>query len=331
MEILKVTFVSRVFYNAESEYFVGDVRRDGDKVISFDGFNIVGKVDRDDRFVSGLSYELSGKWVKHATYGKQFAFDGFVQSAPLSRSEVVTYLAKYGIGIGVKVANDIFDAHGEHSIAKLRSDPEAVASATKRLTKDKAIATSLVLQKLVGTEEVRARLMQIFAGRGIAATVCDRCLDEWGVEAPNVVRDRPYALLDARIKGVGFKIADRMYIDFGGDPAADDRTTRLLVYVLEESSTGSTWLPHSEVETVFYTNLTTSSAVFKDVVSRCDAAELIATHDGYICLWVDHLIENVGSSEAERLLTRAATTRRKFSQKKTVPKALDIVKKRRFK
>ena len=124
--------------NGATRVVIADVQAADNSLITIKGESPAG------RLTPGLEYRFYGRWIDHHKHGRQFAFTSYVMETPAGKRAVVVYL-KQCKGIGYAVAAKIWDAFGEHSVEKLRTDPKAVAKAVKGFTVAKAVEASELL------------------------------------------------------------------------------------------------------------------------------------------------------------------------------------------
>ncbi len=90
----------------------------------------------------GDTLKLTGKYVEHQEYGRQFKVDTFEKIMPKTAKTLARYLANCGIkGIGPATAKKIVDTFGEDTINIFKFEPEKL-SQIKGITEDKAFEIS---------------------------------------------------------------------------------------------------------------------------------------------------------------------------------------------
>jgi exodeoxyribonuclease V alpha subunit len=251
-------------------------------------FTAVGVVLHKDRLCEGMDYDLSGSWKQHPTYGMQFAFDGLRRNAPKTETQVIRYLTKYCHGIGEKTAAAIYLRYEQDSIQALRERPAEVATAVPRLGLQIAMRCSESLKGREATEDVRAHLLDVFAGLRISDGIVEDCLKRWGLNAAEEILRNPYVMLDAGIERVGFRTADNVWLKAGKDPTAMQRQIRCLTFTLDSVS-GSTWVPEHVLRQEWLKNLGDprimggqTPPLFDEVIEHCESEEMIVRHGGLV-------------------------------------------------
>jgi hypothetical protein len=91
------------------------------------------------------------------------------------------------------------------------------------------------------TEAAKIELDQLLTGKGFPRSLPGRLIREWGNQAAAIIVEDPYKLM--QFKGVGFKLADKLYMELGKDPASIDRQALYLWYAMASDSNGHSWFP----------------------------------------------------------------------------------------
>ncbi len=176
----------------------------------------------------GEYYELTGEWVTHQSYGRQFKVSQWVQVYPSSLSGILRYL-KSGIirGIGEKTAERIIEHFGEETLKILDHDPERLLEIEKIGRKKK--------QDIIEAwnERKRFRDAEIFLSElGLTPLFIGRITRMYGENAPFIIREDPYRLARDVI-GIGFLTADQIAINLGVPADSPLRVKAALCYQLE--------------------------------------------------------------------------------------------------
>ena len=84
-------------------------------------------------------------------------------------------------------------------------------------------------------------MLDLIANKGFGEKSIDACIEQWGVNAPDVVRRDPFKMMVAGIFGAGFFRCDRLWHEFG---LPLDRMRRQVMAAWDHMRTdmsGSTW------------------------------------------------------------------------------------------
>ncbi len=191
----------------------------------------------------GESASLSGEWVNHASYGRQFRVDSFESTAPQGAEAIRRYLASGAVkGIGPVTADAIVAAFGTDSLDILQFAPirltEIYGIGEKRA---EMIARSFAEQ--AGTR----RVMMGLQGFGITLNQAQKIYKLYGEDALRTVQEDPYRLIDD-VWGIGFKTADRIARAAGVEESSPFRVRAGIKYVLSEGlGEGHTHLPYEKL------------------------------------------------------------------------------------
>ncbi len=205
-----------------------------------------GLITMTGRFVSiteGEHLTLTGKWVDHAKFGRQFEVAVYRVSAPATLVGMEKYLASGLIhGIGPHFAKRIVKHFGEDVFAIIEDEPERIREVRgigpKRAT---GIVSAFRKQRAI------RGLMMFLQEHGVYASLAVKIFKEYGDDSVRVLKENPYTLADD-IFGVGFKTADSVARKLG-TPDDDPRRYRAgLLYTLQQASgDGHVYAPKIEL------------------------------------------------------------------------------------
>ena len=210
-ELLRGTVNAVVFYNAENGYCVLRLQcEDGELT------NVVGMIPMP---VVGERLLITGHWVSHNTYGRQFEAEFLERLMPETRREIEAYLASGALkGVGVKTAHRIVQLFGERALEVLEKEPEQLTQITG-ITAKKAAQLSSAFQKQSGIR----RLVEYLCVNGLPAELAVRTYRLFGPESLEVLQEDPYVLTQPEI-GAGFAAVDAFALRCG---VAPDDTRRI--------------------------------------------------------------------------------------------------------
>jgi exodeoxyribonuclease V alpha subunit len=81
--------------------------------------------------------KLTGDWIEHNSYGRQFKISQYQKVMPTEEEAIIKYLSSGFVpGIGPKTARKIVNEFGKNTIAVIENHPEKL-SLIKGLTNDK--------------------------------------------------------------------------------------------------------------------------------------------------------------------------------------------------
>ncbi len=208
MEILQGIISAVVFQNYDNGYAVLRLNCEAGQTVT-----VVGTIPMPS---VGERLMVTGKWVSHASYGKQFEAEFLERLMPQTSQDILQYLSSRAIkGIGPRIAARIVQRFGDQTLIIMEREPERLAEVTGiSAAKAQAIGDAFRLQ--VGIRQ----LMDFFALHQLPAELAVKIYKLYGEQAMDLLYDDPYLLMDEQLEAP-FGAVDRFAIELGVD--ADDR------------------------------------------------------------------------------------------------------------
>ena len=230
MEKIEGMISDIVFKNEDNGYVIAHLSNENNDVV------IVGCMPT---LTVGESIEVEGKWVNHKTYGTQFEVSSFMPVTPSSIEGIYVYLSSGMIkGIGEKMAKRIIDKFGVDTLDIIQNSPH-------RLFEVEGIGSKKIEQIAKSYEdnrELRNIIMQL-SPYGITPNLCLKIYKKYKNKAVDVISKNPYKLAED-VRGIGFKVADKIAENLGIDKLSKDRIMQGILYSLNQSlASGHTYLP----------------------------------------------------------------------------------------
>ena len=186
---------------------------------------------------------LHGHWEHHQTYGRQFAFSSFTRTVPASKQGMIKYLSSRLIkGIGKVYAEKIVHAFGEATFDTIEHHPEA-------LKQIRGIGEKRIRQLAKAWQEqtVAREVMLFLSSHDINLNYAVKIVKTFGQQAIEVLKENPY-LLAEKIRGIGFKTADRIARKLNIAPDSPNRLQAGLTFlVFQAADNGHTMAPKEEL------------------------------------------------------------------------------------
>jgi exodeoxyribonuclease V alpha subunit len=110
-----------------------------------------------------------------------------------------------------------------------------------------AAAASASLKEKVENEKTLIDLMGIFNGMGFPGSLVPQLIKEWGVAAPQIVRDDPFRMLFAEMAGCGFARVDHLHHKLGHPHTSPRRQMALAWSKVNDNNDGHTWLSEEDL------------------------------------------------------------------------------------
>ena len=191
----------------------------------------------------GESVELTGRWVLHPEYGRQFAVESLRTVLPATVAGIEKYLGSGLIkGVGPVTAKRIVRHFGIETLVVIEEAPvrliEAPGVGMKRV---QMITQAWAEQKAI------KEVMIFLQSHGVSTSLATKIYKFYGDEAITTVRHDPYRL--ARdIYGIGFLTADKIAQSMGLAPDSPQRVAAGVAYALNQASEeGHVFLPTAEL------------------------------------------------------------------------------------
>ena len=219
-----------VFHNEDNGYIIAHLN-DNKKQIT-----VVGIVP----YISeGQNLKLTGEWVNHPQFGKQFKIMRCEEIIPSSLVGIEKYLSSGVIqGIGPVTAKKIVKRFGEDTMNILDNEIERL----KEIDGVGQKKIQLIFESYSKQREVK-NIMIFLQTYGVTPSQCVKIYKKYGADSIKVVQDNPYVLTET-ITGVGFKIADKIARSLGIDRESPFRIQSGINYVVNEfCAMGNTYMP----------------------------------------------------------------------------------------
>lgn len=234
-ESLKGVIENVVFHNDENEYTVLEISDDDNSLIT-----AVGNIPMPHE---GECVTLSGTWVYHKEFGKQFSFDSFEKSLPEEIDGILQYLSSKTVkGIGPVTALKIVNKYGKDSFEVIENHPEWLTDISG-ITMKKAAAISKSFKEQNGAREV-----VMFCKDYMPSADAMKIYKRFGSSAVGIMRENPYIICNSEC-GVPFSVADTIAKKLGHSESSEFRILCGAEHILRcaASASGHTCLPYCEL------------------------------------------------------------------------------------
>ena len=235
MEILQGTVCAVVYQNYENGYAVLKLRCQDDQSVT-----VVGTVPLP---AIGERLMVTGKWITHPSFGRQFEAEFLERLMPQTASDIQHYLSSRIIkGIGPKTAARIVSRFGDQTLAVIEQEPERLSEVSGiSITKARAIGEAF------RTQFGMRHLMEFFSLHHLPAELAVKTYKLYGESAVDLIYDDPYLLTDNGLDAP-FGAVDQFAVEMG--IAGDDRrriSAGILFELRYNLTAGHAFLPEEKL------------------------------------------------------------------------------------
>lgn len=250
MEELSGIVESIVFKSDDTGYTVMKFRENN---------NVYTAVGTVPQVKEGQNLKLSGEWIVHKQFGKQFKIESLEEILPTSIEGIKKYLSSGIIhGIGPVTAKKIVEKFGEKTLEILDNEID-------RLKEVEGIGKKK-LEIIIESYREQSELKNIsiyFQEHGISMNQCLKIYKKYGAASVDVVKENPY-ILSEEIIGIGFKTADRIAKFMGVEKESDFRIQSGIKYIINDyCANGNTYMLKKDLIKVASENLEVKNEIIE--------------------------------------------------------------------
>ena len=186
------------------------------------------------RVAAGEMLRCEGSWKRHPQHGWSFRVEKYESALPVNSSGVAAWLETRVDGIGPTFAKAVVEHFGANQVFDvLDADPGRLREV--RSSKGRALPEAQVDKAVEAWDDARAiRQIEAFLfSHGVSANLADRLYRQYGEDVVPILQERPYQITEMR--GIGFRIADRVALSMGIALDAPERLQAGILFVLEEA------------------------------------------------------------------------------------------------
>lgn len=212
----------------------------------------------------GQNLKITGSWVNHSQFGKQFKVEECEEILPTSKDGIEKYLSSGIIqGIGPVTAKKIVNKFGEDTLNILDNNIE-------RLKEIEGIGKKK-LETIIESYRKQRELKNItifLQTHGLSVNQCLKIYKKYGASSIDTVKNNPYILCD-EISGIGFKTSDKIARSLGIEIDSPFRIQSGIRYVINEfCANGHTFMPKDELIKEASNVLTVSGDIIEENIKN---------------------------------------------------------------
>lgn len=229
-----------IYYNDDNGYCVMVIVPE-DLALGND-LNEVTVVGNMPEILPGENVTVKGIWTNNPTYGRQLKVEYITRALPVTSEGILRYLSSGLIKhVGRKTAGRIIDHFGEKTLDILNHTPHRLYEVEDIPEyRIESIITTWTEQREIG--EMMMFLQQYQIGVRLAQKIY-RFYKEQEMSPLHIIQQDPYQLT-YDIRGIGFKIADKIALNVGIHYQDVKRLKAGIVFVLDEAiSDGHVYIP----------------------------------------------------------------------------------------
>lgn len=202
MDIIQGAIGAVVYQNYENGYAILRMN-----AVTGETVTVVGTIPMP---VVGERLMVTGRWITHPSYGRQFEAEFLERLMPQSIPEILGYLSSRAIkGIGPKMASRIVNHFGEQTLAVMERECQRLAE-VPGISLEKARSIGEAFQLQIGIRQI----MEFFALHHLPAELAVRTYKLYGDSTIELLYDDPYLLMDDALEAP-FGAVDRFAIELG--------------------------------------------------------------------------------------------------------------------
>ncbi len=235
LEMIQGTIGAVVFHNHDNGYAVLRLKgQDGQTV------TVVGTIPMP---AVGERLLVTGRWMAHQSYGKQFEAEFLERLLPQTAAEIVGYLSSRIIkGIGPRTAGRIVEHFGDQTLSIMEREPSRLAE-VPGISNAKALAIGEEFRLRVGLRQI----MEFFTAHQLPAELAVRTYKLYGDQTMELLYDDPYLLMDEGLEAP-FSSVDRFAIELGVAGNDPRRVEAAILFELHYNLTaGHSFLPEDKL------------------------------------------------------------------------------------
>ena len=269
--MIKGDVVDIIYSNEENGFSIIVMDIEGEPVVCKGTFPSV---------VEGQTLALTGKYVVHPKYGRQYDVESVEVCQPEGVDGIVRYLGSGIIkGIGPRLALRIASYFGDKTFEVIEFTPHLLAKVSG-ISKKKALE---IAESYMSIKVMQDAIM-FLQKYGITLNMALKIYKAYDKETIDTVSSNPYILVED-VDGIGFLTADKIAQNMGVSHDSPFRVRAGIIYSLKEcvNKSGNTYLPREELKEMASSLLSVSCDLIDSAIDELAyqrKIKLIETENG---------------------------------------------------
>ena len=224
MEHLEGTVENIIFQNTENGFIVFKLKPSNENT----PVAVVGNMLAP---LVGEQLELTGEWVEHNRFGRQFKVENYKKIAPTSVKGMERFLASGAIkGIGPAMAARLVKQFGIETLKIIGEKPHRLLE-IEGIGKKKGEA----IHKAYAEQSEMHEVMLFLEMNGVTGAYAGKIFEKYGFLAVEILKENPYQLAQD-VRGIGFRTADQIAMSLGIERNHGERLTAGIDFALLQIS-----------------------------------------------------------------------------------------------
>lgn len=211
MEELTGVVASIIFQSSDGAFAVFKIKPDGKDIPMA---TIAGKFSAP---LIGEQVILSGKWVQHVKFGRQFQADSCQRLMPTTCDGIERFLGSGAVkGVGPSMAARLVAHFGDKVLEVIETAPHLLVEVEGIGTKKAAL-----IHESYGVQAQLKEIMLFLEMHGVSGSYALKIYERYGEDTKEILKKYPYRLAK-EVDGIGFRTADQIAMSLGldkNDPA----------------------------------------------------------------------------------------------------------------
>lgn len=253
---------------------------------SNDDFNIV-VTGPSFEFEKNQLYKLTGNYINHPKYGRQFSYFSIEKILPTKKDEIVNFLSSRTFpGIGKRTATKIYDYFKDDTLNILKDNFS--------LIEEVGLSSKQIASLQYGFESLNDpenEILFYLISNGFNHNDANIIFNQYEMDTMDVINENPFRLY-TEIYSIGFDKVKRFASKLEFDDAENKYREAYLIYILNEYffNTGNLYIEIEELNNIKSINQIDN---LNEIIDKAISNNLLIQEDNRIYLYQDYYDEKL--------------------------------------